>query len=98
MSTELVVFARFDAAPAQESALADAIARVVAATRTESGCLEIRAFRGVRDASRIIIHSRWRDSAAFDEHGLLPHTIEFLERAKTLITHEFDITRTVRIV
>jgi quinol monooxygenase YgiN len=98
VSAELVIFARFDAAPRLEAALAEAISRVVIATRNEPGCLEIHGFRGTRAAARMIIHSRWRDAAAFEEHARLPHTVEFLERVRTLITHELDITRTTRLV
>jgi quinol monooxygenase YgiN len=43
------------------------------------------------------IHSRWKDGAAFEYHASLPHTVRFLKRARQLIDHELDTTRTTLI-
>jgi quinol monooxygenase YgiN len=90
---ELFVFGRFHARPGNESALEQALQRVVVPTREEPGCLTIRLFHSTRDARLFYIHSRWADEAAFDLHATLPHTTEFLRRAESLIDHTLDVTR-----
>jgi quinol monooxygenase YgiN len=94
---ELFIFARFHARPGHEVAVADTLREVLAPTRDEPGCLGIHAFRSVRAPRLFYIHSRWRDEAAFDEHGSLPHTVRFVARMEPLIDHPFDVTRAERI-
>jgi quinol monooxygenase YgiN len=94
---ELFFFARFHASPGRESALQEALKEVVVPSREEAGCLSIHAFRSNSDPCLFFIHSRWKDEAAFDYHGSLPHTLRFLERATQLIDHALDLTRTTLI-
>jgi quinol monooxygenase YgiN len=94
---ELFFFARFHASPGRESALQEALKEVVVPSREEAGCLSIHAFRSNSDPCLFFIHSRWKDEAAFDYHGSLPHTLRFLERATQLIDHPLDLTRTTLI-
>jgi len=47
----------------------------------------------MRDPRLFYIQSRWADEAAFDLHATLPHTIEFISRAESLIGHPLDVTR-----
>ncbi len=94
---ELFIFARFHARADQEAEVADTLRDIVGLTREEAGCLSIHAFRSTRDARLFYIHSRWRDEAAFDEHGGLPHTVRFVERVTPLLDHALDVTRTERI-
>jgi quinol monooxygenase YgiN len=94
---ELFIFARFHARPGCEAAVEAVIREVLPPTRDEPGCLSIHLFRSVRDASLFHVHSRWRDEAAFDAHGELPHTLRFVERVEPLIDHALDITRSAMI-
>ena len=94
---ELFIFARFHARADQEAEVADTLRDIVGLTREEAGCRSIHAFRSTRDARLFYIHSRWRDEAAFDEHGGLPHTVRFVERVTPLLDHALDVTRTERI-
>jgi len=94
---ELYIFARFHARAGSEAALAEVLREVLAPTREEPGCLGIHAFRSIRDPRLFHIHSRWRDEAAFDSHGRLPHTVRFVERVEPLIDHPLDVTRSERI-
>ena len=94
---ELVVFARFHARPGNEDAVAEAILANLAPTREEPGCLEIPAFRSIRDLRLFYIHSRWKDEAAFEDHARLPRMIRFVERLESLIDHPFDAARTEQI-
>jgi quinol monooxygenase YgiN len=94
---KLYLFARFNARAGREAAVEAAIREVIAATREETGCLAIHFFRSIGDSRLFYIHSRWRDSGAFDLHAKLPHTLRFVERIRTLIDHEFESVRTLRI-
>jgi quinol monooxygenase YgiN len=94
---ELVTFARFHARPGSEGAVAEAILAKLAPTREEPGCLEIHAFRSIRDRLLFCIHSRWKDEAAFEEHARLPRMIRFVERLESLIDHPFEAARTEQI-
>lgn len=40
------------------------------------------------------VHSRWRDSAAFDLHASLPHTVRFVSAVETLIDHPLSVSLT----
>jgi len=90
---EIYIFTRFHARSGRESLLEQALCEVVAATRTEAGCLKIHAFRSIRDPQVFYIHSHWQDEAAFDVHAKLPHTVRFIERAEPLLEHEIQAQR-----
>lgn len=94
---ELFVFGRFHARPGHGDAVAAELLEVLRPSREEPGCLRIHAYRSTRDPRLFYVHSRWRDTAAFDQHADLPHTIRFLERIEPLIDHSLDITRAERI-
>lgn len=94
---ELVIFARFHARPGNEGAVAEAILANLAPTRGEAGCLDIHAFRSIRDRRLFYIHSHWKDEAAFEEHARLPRMIRFVEHLESLIDHPFDAARTEQI-
>src|SRR4030095_2456581 len=61
---ELIIFARFQAGPGQETDVEAALRKVIAPTRHEPGCLSIQAFRSIRDARLFYINSRWGDERA----------------------------------
>lgn len=91
----LCIFARFHAREGSEEVVRAALARQVAATRAEPGCLAIDAFAATRDERLFFIHSRWQDEAAFEVHAALAGTEAFVARMEALIDHPFDATRTV---
>ena len=70
---------------------------VLAPTREEPGCLSVDAFRSIRDPRLFYIHSRWKDEAAFERHGSLPHAKLFVQRVEAAIDHLLDVTRAERI-
>ena len=96
-SLEQYAFVRLHAREGEESSVEQALREVVAATRTEPGCLNIPAFRSMRDRRLFYIHSRWVNAAAFQEHGKLPHTLHFLERVDALLDQPREATRTEMI-
>jgi len=90
---ELFIFARFRAREGKEAELGAVLAKQVPLVRTEPGCLMIDAYRSTRDPRLFFIHSRWIDEAAFEAHAVLPNTVQFIERAESLIEHPLDVTR-----
>jgi len=90
---ELFIFARFHVREGNELTAGAVLREQVEATRSEPGCLAIRAFRSIRDQRLFYIHSRWADEAAFEIHADLPRTVGFVERMEMLIDHPFEATR-----
>ena len=95
---EIYIFGKFHVREGMEPQAEEALREVVRASREEAGCVEIHAYRGIRDARVYYIHSVWKDAAAFDLHAMLPHTVRFLERIVELSDQERDVKRTERIV
>jgi quinol monooxygenase YgiN/predicted N-acetyltransferase YhbS len=91
---ELFIFARFHALPNRAEDVAVALRDVVPPTRSEPGCLDIKAHRALDDQQLFYIHSRWIDQAAFERHASLPHTVHFIDRVQKLIDHPLEVTRT----
>jgi len=94
---EIYIFARFHAREGMESEAEKALGEVVKASREEAGCVNIHAYRAIRDGRLYYIHSTWKDAAAFELHATLPHTVRFLERITELSDQERDVRRAERI-
>ena len=90
-------FVRFEPSPGKASEFREELLRVVEASRTEPGCVAIRAFASLRDPSVFAIHSEWVNEAAFERHARLPHTMQFLAAAKNLLSHPVEGLRTSQI-
>jgi quinol monooxygenase YgiN len=93
----LYIFARFLAKPGCKSGVERALRKVLAPSRAEAGCLEIHAFRSIRDDRLFYIHSKWQDEAAFERHTDLPHTLAFVEEVSALVDHPVHAVRTRRL-
>jgi quinol monooxygenase YgiN len=63
------VFVRLHAAPGRADAIRAALSKVVTASREESGCVRIDAFRSIRDPQLVFIQSVWKDAESFDVHA-----------------------------
>jgi quinol monooxygenase YgiN len=90
---ELFIFARFYAREGEADSVAAALREVAGPTAAEPGCIAIGAFRSVTDPRLFYIHSRWVDEAAFERHGGMPHTTQFLKRVEPLLDQPLDVTR-----
>lgn len=94
---ELFLFARLHARPGCRASLRDAIRLVQGPTRSEPGCGSYQVFQSVRDPDEFMIHSRWRDQAAFDAHAGLPHTERFVAAVEPLIDHPLTVSLTIPV-
>ena len=88
MSFHFIV--RFEPQPGKESAIREEVLRVNAPSRAEPGCLRIDVYESLRKPFVFAIHSEWVDEASFELHATLPHTVQFLEAAETLLTHPVE--------
>ena len=91
------IFAKFHVREGMEAEAERALREVVKSSREEAGCVDIHAYRAIRDARLYYIHSVWKDAAAFELHASLPHTVLFLERITELSDQERDVRRAERI-
>ena len=73
------------------------VLRFAAATRGETGCVDIRVFESLGEPAVFTIHSEWVDEAAFETHTQLPHTVRFVEAAEKLLTDPVQGLRTREI-
>jgi quinol monooxygenase YgiN len=94
---EIYIFARFHVREGMEGETEKALREVVKFSREEAGCVNIHAYRAIRDGRLYYIHSTWKDADAFELHARLPHTVRFLERITELSDQERDVRRTERI-
>ena len=94
---EMYIFGKFHVRVGMESEAEKALGEVVKASREEAGCVNIHAYRAIRDPRLYYIHSTWKDVAAFELHATLPHTVRFLERIAELGDQERDVRRAERI-
>ena len=91
------VFVKLHAKQGDEKAVEEALREVIVPTREEPGCHSIHVFQSVRDPRLFYIHSRWADEAAFQKHGVLPHTERFLKKVDALLDQPREVTRTEMI-
>ena len=90
---EVFIFARFHARDGEADTVAAALRDVVGPTAAEPGCVAIGAFHSSSDPRLFYIHSRWVDAAAFERHGGMPHTTQFLRCVEPLLDDPLDVTR-----
>lgn len=94
---EQFVFVKLHARQGDEKAVEEALREVIAPTREEPWCHSIHVFRSIRDPRLFYIYSRWADEAAFQKHGVLPHTERFLKKVDALLDQPREVTRTEMI-
>ena len=93
----LYIFVRFEPKPGERDAVRAAIEAVLEPSRAEPGCVRINVYESTREPHCFLIHSKWRDEAAFEAHAQLPHTQRFVALASELIAHPLKAIRTHEI-
>ena len=69
----ITLIAQYHARPGAGDRLAAVLAKHVAATRTEPGCVEFVAYRSSEDADRFLLYEQYVDEASLDAHRVTPH-------------------------
>ena len=91
---ELFIFSRYRVRPGHDATVEAALRELMPQARREPGCLDICAFRSMRDPRLFYVHARWRDETAFELHLKQPYTLAYAERVEPLLEGGFDVTRT----
>ena len=70
---EFVVIAQYRAQAGEADRVEEALRRMVAPTRAESGNLDYQVFRDPGDRSLFVLFERYADESAFDAHRATEH-------------------------
>jgi quinol monooxygenase YgiN len=89
----LIVAGTFRVPPENAAALAPHMAAMVAASRTEDGCLAYAFARDLTDEGLVHVFELWRDQAALDAHFQTPHMAAWRDARVGLGFHDRDLTR-----
>lgn len=74
----VTIVARYRAKPGAGDSVAGVLARHVAATRAEPGCVQFDACRSIDDPDEFVLYEKYVDDAAFESHRQSPHFKEFI--------------------
>ena len=75
----LTVIAEYQARSGQGAEIAAVLARHVAATRAEPGCVTFSAYQDPDDPDHFALYEQYIDEAAFHAHRQSPHFAEYVE-------------------
>lgn len=74
----VTVIARYRAKAGAADRVAEVLARHVAATRSEPGCMQFDAYRSTENPDEFVLYEKYVDEAAFESHRQSPHFQEFI--------------------
>ena len=72
----LTIMVRYKSKPGMEDVMASALAKSVAATRREPGCLQFVIYRSVEKPDAFVIYEQYGDADAVAAHRETPHYLE----------------------
>ena len=75
----LTVVARYQVQAGKGDLVATALAKHVAATRTEPGCTQFVAYRSRTDPEQFVLYEQYVDDEAFEAHRQSPHFRSYVE-------------------
>lgn len=87
------VFAQYRAQPGKGDEVATVLARHVAATRTEPGCVQFAVYRSADDPDRFMLYEQYVDEAAFGAHRNAPYFRHFIEETVVPLLMERNWSR-----
>jgi quinol monooxygenase YgiN len=77
----IVVVADYRCSPGSGDRVAAVLARHVAQTRAEPGCLAFTAYRDTTDPDHFVLHEEYVDDAAFEAHRESAHFLANIQQA-----------------
>jgi quinol monooxygenase YgiN len=83
-----VIVARVAVQEGQEKAFIEIVAKLVAATRAEEGCLFYTVYQSTENPSEFIIYEEYKDDAAFEIHASSAHFAAFVEATDGMMAGE----------
>jgi len=75
----LTVIARYRTQPGAGDAVAAILAKHVAATRAEQGCVQFDACRSHDDPDEFVLYEKYLDEKAFETHRRTAHFATYIE-------------------
>jgi quinol monooxygenase YgiN len=75
----VTVVARYQVQPGMGDRVAEVLAKHVAATRTEPGCIQFVAYRSQKDSEQFLLYEQYVDDEAFEAHRKTPHFSSYVE-------------------
>ncbi len=88
---KIAVVAIAKAKPGQEEALKEALTRLVAPSKDDTGCIAYDLHQDVADPAVFIFYERWESKDLLDQHLAQPHLTAFGEKAGELLDGPFDV-------
>ena len=90
MTKPLTIVARIKARPGQENALATELAKLVAPTLAEAGCLQYDLHRDLEDPANFLFFENWATKQQWLAHMESPH-LQAYEAAADEMVEVFDL-------
>jgi quinol monooxygenase YgiN len=84
----LTVIAMYKTKPGKSDEVAAILARHVAATRAEPGCVQFVANRSGKDPDRFVLFEQYVDEASFDAHRTSSHFARYIENGVVPLLEE----------
>lgn len=88
----LTVVAAFQSLPGKEVALREALMKLVAPTRRETGCINYDLHQSTENPAKFLFHENWTSKAHLDAHLATPHIAELKARLDELCVAPPEIT------
>ena len=96
-AASITVVALIQAKPGKTTALKRALTAMVAATRTEAGCLNYDLHQDTEDTRNFIFHENWTSEAHLSAHLDSPHLHAFRAQADELLAEPPKMWRAKRV-
>jgi quinol monooxygenase YgiN len=94
----LDIFARVEAKPGAQDALATVLVQHLPDVRGTPGCLLVHDYRSISNPRLLYVHSRWSDLESFERYATLPETDRFVHQAEHhMASPPLRATRTVAL-
>jgi quinol monooxygenase YgiN len=78
-SQVITLIAQYHAQPGAGDRVAEVLAKHVAATRSEPGCVTFIAYRSSEDPDRFVLYEQYVDEGSLDAHRLTPHFGRYIQ-------------------
>jgi (4S)-4-hydroxy-5-phosphonooxypentane-2,3-dione isomerase len=89
----MTIIAHYQARPGEGDRVAAILAAHVAATRTESGCVQFIAYRTEDDGDRFLLYEQYADEAALEAHRASPHFRRYVQDTIIPLLAERQVAR-----
>jgi quinol monooxygenase YgiN len=93
MAEVLTLIAEIRAKAGAEQRLRDELLKLVAATRTEAGCINYDLHQSLEDPRQFMFYENWSSPAAHEMHDRSPHITAFRQIRSDILDGPVKLTR-----